>query len=125
LIHLTQEKIFHAIEEEVNYCLGMIQNALNGPSHRRVWASKKIFNTARYFSTVFQLLRDGTISSFTELNSLKGEVKQLVEGSGTIHDALNLAIERVKLLLLKVNANHELDEDLPRIDSLLEKWEDV
>jgi hypothetical protein len=103
----------------------MTRSALNGPPHRRVWASKKIFNTARYFSTVFQLLRDGTISTFTELNSLKGEVKQLVEGSGTIHDALDLAIERVTLLLLRMNADHHLDEDLSRINSLIEKWGDI
>ena len=122
---MTQGTIFHAIDEEINYCLGVTRNALSGPSHRRVWASKKIFNTARYFSTVFQLLRDGTISSFTELNSLKGEVKDLVEGSGTINDALNLAIERVKLLLLKMNVDHELDEDLPLINSLLDKWGDI
>jgi hypothetical protein len=100
------------------------RNSSNGPSHRRRWAGKKIFNTARYFSSIFQLLRDGRIVSFTELNPLKGDILTLLEGPASINDALDLAVERVRRLLVDMNGNHDFDEDLARIHNLIEKWAD-
>jgi hypothetical protein len=122
---LDKVGIFHAIDEEINYCLGVTRNSANGPSHRRTWAGKKIFNTARYFSTFFQLLRDGRIVTFTALNPLRGEIHTLLEEQGSIDDALELAVERVRHLLVDMNASHDFDDDLPRIYGLIEKWADL
>lgn len=95
-----------------------------------LWASKKIFNTARYFSSIIQLLFYQRINSFTELNSLCLEIRQLMKNGGRLSEALELAVSNVRsFLICQINLNNGQNqvgnEDVDCLNKLIDKWDNL
>lgn len=93
---------------------------------RLLWASKKIFNTARYFTSIIQLLIYQNIDTFLEFNYLSIEIRQLIRNGGNLYEALDIAIKNVRIYLNTTKSkeqNHLLDEDIECLNKLIDKWE--
>ena len=117
------------MNEEVDYCIRAVRACACSPPERLLWASKKIFNTARYFSSIVQLFIYQRINSFIELNSLCLEIRHLMRNGGNLFDALELAVTNVRSLVMSQIKNEQnqilLDKEIiDSLNKLIDKWYD-